>query len=879
MRNSTNPETKIAINQWFNATQSKILSIDEAISKLSNALNQLLTAKTTDRSSLIEGFASLSVSLAVHENNFGKTIGPIVSRLHTKLIEIIHHTLELNHNSSAQFMKIYGNISQIHGLYPISRLKQSEIDDYLAKILKRIIFSLNTIRTKEKLTKTNDTLEVISALNHLKGFFQVFPQNEISIREILELVIRNKVTKDQLNEYILKFAEKLLQIIPDQFSKLSDLHDMDDICDLVYDKSEIFSEEVNKILLLVKEKSKDNTIFADSLKTMLLNFSDVIILVMHSLIISGITFSPISATFTNCFSQLALDFGEFIEKTLSISNSSKDISPELRRINRKMTNQFDSLINIVENQEIYSLEANSEFEVIKNMLFANLSTLVVQVARLNALVSVALVPEMYKSHYKDIIQNINDITNQLKSSVSKVRSKAVGKTSTEIGSLMNELENKVNSVIQSTKKIDFNDIFPPKVLYLSVVDLCKVTLNMCKTGAALTDIVIIEPDKEAAGKVPGDYSVPQLPKVKSSPSEALQEINIAKRIVYKTTSNFKTLIETYSVASSELLDAIKSVRDATIKFIEKALIMAVVTVDSSSQVEQQTSIYSLVSALNDLQLATKNRLLRTPNFEQEMCDSIKMFDTTFEKCIKLADIASKIEIVVEDDSLDQVTKELNATSNAIELMTSKLKEFEEQVKRETEFQIEEESHIDVSNLEAASGTLAAYLISAANPIFSASAAIVRRAKDITNKLLLSNKKIENERGLIKAAQELSEASELIIICAESLVNGNEADAEYKVIAASRIIKATIAALVSQVLLKGGDPEGIMNKLVKEVSQNADSVISRSKAIVQEKLDQEENARPKKGNVMIRKLNMQQRINEQLKLLQQEERNLYQFRHK
>ncbi|KAH0787667.1 hypothetical protein GPJ56_008400 [Histomonas meleagridis] len=76
---------------------------------------------------------------------------------------------------------------------------------------------------------------------------------------------------------------------------------------------------------------------------------------------------------------------------------------------------------------------------------------------------------------------------------------------------------------------------------------------------------------------------------------------------------------------------------------------------------------------------------------------------------------------------------------------------------------------NIQNLKAAEGTLPAFLISCATPIFAASSAIVKRAQEITAQLLANFGKIDNERGLIRAAQDLSEAAELLLICAEILV--------------------------------------------------------------------------------------------------------------
>ena len=886
LKKSTNPDVRNIMTQWFDATQVTTLDLQQAANNFKKFVTQLLTAATSDRSLFVESFAGLSVSLAYNENSFGKTVSPIIGQLHRQLVELVRDMLETGRNSSTQLMNIYGYISQILALLPISKLKQKEKNDYLTKILENIIISLNVIRTKGSTVQLSESLNAIAALKELQAFYQVSPsQDDIDVANIIELIISNRATKEILDSSTSKISNELLRLIPNQFQTLDRLRDVDTVCDFIYDKADSFRDDINKILQLAKNHNKDDKLIAEPLKSILLCASDSAVLTMHSLMLGGLAFTPLSATFVDCFSELFIALKEFTDIAFQISKKPKeDLSSELRKINRKMSKQLDSFINIVENPQQQTTEF-TEFEATKNQMYADLSTVVVQLARLNALSSTSLVPEMYNDNRLEIAEFIQDSVSQLDASISNVRSKAVGASSTEIGNLMNQLQVKVNELVNVSEKMNFNDIFPPLPLYEPTNAVCEITHKMAILGPTLTDRIIIEPDPASAAKVPGDYTIPQLPKTTLEPNEALQDLTLSKRQVDEVLNNFKATIGASLATSGELLQAIDELRAISNTFTEKALVMAVATPDSRYQVEQQTALHAFANAINGIQSAMKSRLLRSPGFNNEMEESITFYITTLEKCMELAEIASKIEVAADnndDEAMDEVTRELNATANAIEAMSAKLKEFENQVNMDdVEIEEDEQNQRNLGDLQAAAGSLPAFLIACAGPIFAASSAVVKRAQEITAKLLQTYGKIDNERGLIRAAQDLSEAAELILICAEILVGGTEKDAEFKVIAASRIIKASIAALVSQVLAKGGDSEGIMSRNVKEVSKYADSVIKRAEQIVDEKLNEEEAKKPQKkvNNPMIMKLNMQQVVNNNRKQLQEEEKNLYQFRRK
>ena len=221
-------------------------------------------------------------------------------------------------------------------------------------------------------------------------------------------------------------------------------------------------------------------------------------------------------------------------------------------------------------------------------------------------------------------------------------------------------------------------------------------------------------------------------------------------------------------------------------------------------------------------------------------------------------------------------------------MTTRLAKFNVQVPIIGEEIIEEEENHEeeiqelekiLTDLETEQGTFPSFVISHATPILQTTSKILKRAQEITQSIIQNEGFIQNEKSLIKVAQDLSESAELLLIVAEILIHGEEKEAEYKVIAAAKIIKASISSLVTQVLANGGDSEGIMNTFVGTIAFHTNKIIHKATKIIKENYAKEDAKEKNKAhnNIMIEKLNIQNKINEYQKLLQKEESLLKQFR--
>ncbi|KAI5533522.1 I/LWEQ domain family [Trichomonas vaginalis G3] len=876
LKRSKSSDARSVLMQWFDATQVQTVEVADGLKKMNNAIMKLITSATTDRSAFLEAFTSLSVSLAATENSYGKTVSPHIQKLHKELVDLIIELLEnARGTAQAQYMKIIACATQIRALAPISKLKQKEIEKYSATIIQQVINALNVLRMKGKDATLQDSIAAVEALSEFAALSLVAPQ-DIDASSLLKSITQSK-SDHTLVSFIQKFSEKLAHLEPSMFYQLEGIRDSDTVCDFVYDKAELFRDEVNLLLTFAKTPKADQLpqVYV-SLKKMLVCAADATVLTMHSLMLGGLAFTPLSRVLVECFAELMTIFVEFVVLAEKIPTSKTDLSADIRRLNRKMSKQFDTLINIVESPQRPTGEIN-EFDQTRNQMYADLSTAAIQLARLAALSANALVPEMWVGTRGEIVDTLNAAISQLTASVSAVRGKAVGASSTELGTQFSALTKGIPDIQKASETLNFVSPFASNKLFPSLKNISTTLLGITKISPFLTDRIIIEPDPASAAKVPEKYELPPLPDKAISPTDALDEMDLAKRQLEQGITEFKKVTDANLTPSGELLHALLTLTKLANSFAEKALGMARATADTRSQVEQQATLHGFSNAITALQNAMRSRLLRAPNFEREMEDAINSLRNSSDSSMRVAVDASKIEVnaAPEDESMDEVTRELAATSKAIEDMTSRLSQFAQQV---DVVQPVDETH-EIPDIQAAAGTLPAFLVASAQPIFQATAKILVRAREITAQLIAKFGKIDNEAGMIKVAQDLTEAAELLIICAEILVNGGEEDAEFKVIAAARIIKGAVASLVAQVLVKGGDAEGIMSMQVKIVARHTDAIIAMAEKIVTEKLNEADAKAPKKAvkNPMIQKLNMQQTVNQQRKVLQEEEKNLYTFR--
>lgn len=163
----------------------------------------------------------------------------------------------------------------------------------------------------------------------------------------------------------------------------------------------------------------------------------------------------------------------------------------------------------------------------------------------------------------------------------------------------------------------------------------------------------------------------------------------------------------------------------------------------------------------------------------------------------------------------------------------------------------ENSSLDniTESLESQIGHLPAYVISHAKPILQASSGIMGRANKIIEMLLEERGEIQNPHLLIKAAKELSESAELILIAAEMLIHNTDQDAECKIIASAQLVRAAVSALFAQFKSYGDnpDPEGILQGHVKTVQIFTAKIQRKLTQIVRQKVIQKKSTNYSKNS--------------------------------
>jgi hypothetical protein len=78
---------------------------------------------------------------------------------------------------------------------------------------------------------------------------------------------------------------------------------------------------------------------------------------------------------------------------------------------------------------------------------------------------------------------------------------------------------------------------------------------------------------------------------------------------------------------------------------------------------------------------------------------------------------------------------------------------------------------------------------------------------------------------------------------------NDDGACFHVVTAARIVKASVSSPVAQVLVRGGDSEGIMNEQAKVVVGHTDRIIDRAEDMMLEQVCAEEAKRKAARNKM------------------------------
>ncbi|OHT06695.1 hypothetical protein TRFO_25151 [Tritrichomonas foetus] len=639
-------------------------------------------------------------------------------------------------------------------------------------------------------------------------------------------------------------------------------------------------------------------------------------LALNGLSISNLRNSHVIETFLTGFSTILNGISLFDSTTFRIYKQADSINFKLRQLNRNLARQLDSFINMIERLPSPEIPSTPFLQSVQQMQ-DKLCDVLFSMADIISHALISLVEEMYRNNRNEVLEKkLLPSFKIFNESVATVRSQAVGQTASDFAGVLIQIEFHFNNFIDCSSKINFTkSLFPVKKLLEISGNMGESIMRLSKIVPTLTDILIINPDPDSADKIPEKFE-PKMTNQQISdnltPHDVLSSIQSQSTKILNNLTEAKKVFSEYSVDSDVIIEIIEKIDNDSNKFISFSRQMISVCTDQRLG-ELQTSIFSFISVVSNLHVAIRNRLLREGNFDQDINEAISQFGPQIESTINLASAAVKNfeeksavieeEIIdtIEDTSSasDEVTRELQATANAINEMNARLAKFSAQISTieepiqdegidiidENTNDLAEESNNGLQrqemNLNAEQGTLPAFVISNASPVLEMTSLILQRAQVITKqKMMESGGHLQNEKALIKCAQDLSEAAELLLIVAEILISKAESDTEYKVISAAKIIKASVAAFVAKIQQLGGDSEGKMIEYVKKVVIHADAVVTKGESIAIEKMIEEESKVQKKVmNKFTLRLNLQSDLNNLETVLKQQEDALKQFNRK
>ncbi|KAH0787651.1 hypothetical protein GPJ56_008446 [Histomonas meleagridis] len=853
------------VKQWFKAVINPSNDYNDACQKFLLSLWKLLS-KSSDTNQFLDSFCYFSVSMGKHENAFGEQYTEFVKKRHTSIYNSVHTLLNGEKHLTRFGLKVISDLVQIMSITVVQSINQLLTLFYIAELNNQ----------SEKSSINNDTF-----------------------KPILTAIMNKKETQELTTSIISKISQRLWELSPNLYTKLTKMTEADIVCDEIYDRVEIFRSVGNNILKQSNIKEAQQEELIKYLKSYIISSLEAGELSYHSIQLRNLKNTTLTNSFVESYSKIFSTLYNFSSTTLTILTNTESLNMKLRMQNRSIARELDNFINYSENPPKPE-SPEPGFKTLMQTLFVTLSTLMIHISRTIISATKSIVNEMYEQKDKTIQTDLNESIKEFENISTTIRSKAFGPLAMDFSTNIVQIDSTLKQFVNNSINLDFKNELPVITLLQHIQTIGESSLRLCQIAPTIID-KSVGPDQISADKIPNKFELPIMPEINLIPIDAYQELMEEKPTYEGLIDTYKKTFNNTESQNEELVEITLKLFNGSKTFVNLLLQVVVSSYDKHLQIQLQTEIHTYVTNINNILQSTKDFLLRKSNYEENLNESIEVFVTQIPKLISLAEQISKVEEPannneVDEEEKDEVTRELAATSRAIEEMTTRLANFGNQINIEDneddednyqEEEVGEDVNIDdstndterITNIEAEQGTLPAFVISHATPILQNTSLILKRAQEITQKIIENVGHIQNEKLIIKVAQDLSESAELLLITAEILIQGTEKEAEYKVVTAAKIIKASISSLVTQVLANGGDSEGIMNNYVRNVAIHTNKIIRKATKIIKEGYAVEEAKQPKRvtANAMIGRLNIQNKINQYQKLLLDEEAQLKQFR--
>ena len=860
LKNGRSTYVKNTINTWYSIATSNIQinykSIEQSASELKNCIIHLLTNSIGGIDNFIKCFSTFSVNMSIVKNSN-------IIILHQKLIKYIFKYLEVKQTSNLNLFKILMITSMICSINNIIQLRQDEFEWFYIKCLRKLLENLQFLRSKNKLLAIQNMVQLIYYISDLQAYLLFKNKKDIfNYKEFFKLLISNKIERGYLNETIMQISNYLMKLQKSQYSMLKSIRDNDIIHEFLNNKIYLFQKNLQKIIYYSQSKQFRNDKFEDKLNLLLWYCSDIGIITMHEIITNNLL-NKIAKKFDEAYTNVIIKLFDFINKSYKAKEDCQnDYSSELITIDfeiTKLINDFNDILEIDEQNNISTDSVETSFYI--DLLF-----LIQSFARIIGITSNSIVKEMYFIEHKDIIMNIKNDLSRFDDSLTKINSTGINSSLRQIQIFSNDFKTKTNTMIKDSYAFDHRYAIKNTRLFNEIQNIFEIILNLIKTSQILTQSVDILPDIEAANKIPNDYIIPSSPQNAPKLVDAHHELIESQKQLLENKLKFKSIVESKLTNSNNILLGLKSFIHFSNLFVEKALAMMVSTFETRYQVEQQIVIHFFGNSINCIQQSIRNKLLQKPNSYQDIEKSFSIFDIALERCMEIAEAASKIDIENDDDSNNEI---LYTFSTAIE----KSKQILDLLNNiESKNKIKDMKEIDELKDEELTKNFVSFIVNISKKIFLSINEILIFGKENCK----AKKFLEIfDKNLLTSIQSVLNSLELFSICIEIIVSDKDEDILYKVIAVLSNIKKTIESLVEKIKTKY--EQKILQNNLNVVLQNSELIISKTEKIIEEKQKIEIVNKLKNGeNPMILKLNIQTIQEQKEKQLKADEMKLQQL---
>ncbi|EAY11928.1 hypothetical protein TVAG_399330 [Trichomonas vaginalis G3] len=713
-------------------------------------------------------------------------------------------------------LQIVDKITRFDAIYEIKDLKQNDFENYYKNVMRNLLISLNNLKISIKTPKNNVLFGILSYLNKIEIFQEFCGQKQVETQKSKEIVISGFYKSSTIDDLINQFLRYLTNVDSVLYHGISMMVDQDNMVNIAYDKSEIFRNEIKK-----GKEGKISEVF--------LSVSDIFVIVSHVLSISDYIETPLSL-------KCSITFLSLIQKLAKYNSDMKKGSKNKDFINN-LINDLDYLINIIEYPKFKEPSTPTSFRLSQYgfyNLVLRLSTIFSFIIELSTW---SVIPLMYEEGQRDFLSLMNayiPITQTCSSYFSNLDPK--------IKKIYEKFENSAQNLVNESKNIrigpDFESFLPALNSFAS--DLISLSNSISEMKQEMS----IKIDKNVINQIPDDYILPVTPEIGRLPISVFNEIKILSKpfdeILTKISSKLSSIDEN---KVKEIIKSLIEFRKIAENFCEISLSMISSIPDFSNQIRVQTVLYNISSLISSLQNIVRSKLLGTLQNDKEISENLTKIKCQKEKLINLTQEISSQNVVKNNDD---ASNSLTVCAQEVGETLSKLFVLDEKQK---------------SNFDS--------------KILLSAARIVERARQLTMMQIEKHGHIDNEKGMIHAAGEVTEAVKLFLIVAEMK---NDEDLNYKIVSAAKIINASVASLVACVNVKGGDKEKIINDEIKNLKNFTEKIIKETEAKIFKKLEENDKKDNKKVMIpVILKLNLQNEINAQWKKCEEEEKKLYEFR--